>query len=86
MPHKVIKSSNARRIAVSTTVAGEYVIPLGGTGWVVKGSTAKKYAAIANSKTEAVKIARSLAKISGRPVIVFGKNGTIQQRIPVPAQ
>jgi hypothetical protein len=52
---------------------------------VVKGSTAKKYAAIANSKTEAVRIARSLAKISGRPVIVFGKDGTIQQRFSVPA-
>lgn len=60
--------------------AAMYVIPLGGAGWVVKSSEAKKFTAIANSKREAVQIARLLARQKGRKVIVFAKDGTIQQQ------
>lgn len=57
-----------------------YAIPLGGTGWVVKSSEAKKFTAITNSMREAVTIAQLLAKRNGRIVIVFGKNGSIRRR------
>jgi hypothetical protein len=61
--------------------ASEYVIPLAGTGWVVKNSLAKKFTAISDSKREAVKIARSLAKQHGRELVVFAKDGSIQQQV-----
>jgi len=57
-----------------------YVIPLGGTGWVVKSSEAKKFTAITNSKREAITMARLLAKPNSRKVIVFDKDGSIRQR------
>jgi len=59
----------------------EYVIPLGGTGWVVKTSSAKKFTVISDSKREAVKIARSLAKRRGRKLVIFGKDGSVQQEV-----
>jgi hypothetical protein len=61
--------------------SAEYVLPLGGTGWVVKNSNAKQFTAILDSKREAVKIARSLAKQYGRVLVIFGKDGNIQQQI-----
>lgn len=58
----------------------EYVIPLGGTGWVVKNSHAKKFTVISDSKREAVKIARSLAKQHHRKLVIFARDGSIQQQ------
>ncbi len=59
----------------------EYVIPLGGTGWVVKNSEAKEFTAISDSKSEAVKIARALAKRYGHKLVIFAKDGSIQQQV-----
>lgn len=73
-------NSSAKRAARSKENA-EYVLPLGGAGWVVKNSGAKKFTAILDSKREAVKIARSLAKQYGRELVIFGKDGNIQQQI-----
>jgi hypothetical protein len=78
------KSNGVRkpvRRAVVAEEAAEYVIPLGGTGWVVKSSDAKEFTAISDSKREAVKIARSLAKQYGRLLVVFAKDGSIQQQV-----
>jgi hypothetical protein len=81
MSTKTISTSkNTRKNGTAARKAAEYVIPLGGTGWVVRSSEAKKFTAIANSKREAVQIARLLAKQKGRKVIVFAKDGTIQQQ------
>jgi Uncharacterized protein conserved in bacteria (DUF2188) len=54
---------------------------LGGTGWVVKNSQAKKFTVISDSKREAVKIARSLAKQHRRKLVIFAKDGSIQQQV-----
>ena len=78
------KAITVRKSAKKTTASkdtAEYVIPLGGTGWVVKNSQAKKFTAISDSKREAVKIARSLAKQYGRELIIFAKDGSIQQQV-----
>lgn len=78
------KTISARKFHKNGTVvhkAAEYVIPLGGTGWMVKGSQAKKFTAITSSKREAMQIARSLAKKKGWQIIVFAKDGSIQQQI-----
>ena len=78
------KTNTVRKPAKSAAgakEASEYVIPLGGTGWVVKNSLAKKFTAISDSKREAVKIARSLAKQHGRELVVFAKDGSIQQQV-----
>lgn len=72
------KSSNGRSAAKN---ASEYVIPLGGTGWVVKNSEAKEFTAISDSKTEAVKIARELAKKYGRRLVIFAKDGSVQRQV-----
>lgn len=78
------KVNTVRKSAKKTTAAkeaAEYVIPLGGTGWVVKNSQAKKFTAIADSKREAIKIARTLAKQYGRELVIFAKDGSIQQQV-----
>jgi hypothetical protein len=75
-----VRKSTAKS-AAKTKEAVEYVLPLGGTGWVVKNSKTKKFTAILDNKREAVKIARSLAKQYGRELVIFGRDGNIQQQI-----
>jgi Uncharacterized protein conserved in bacteria (DUF2188) len=75
--NNIAKSKNG----TSVKETAEYVIPLGGTGWVVKSSNAKKFTVISDSKREAVKIARSLAKRRHRKLVVFAKDGSIQQQV-----
>jgi len=73
-------TKSSRKVATSRRDA-EYVIPLGGTGWVVKSSRAKKFTAIADSKGEAIRIARALAKQYGRKLVIFAKDGSVQQQV-----
>jgi len=58
----------------------QYVIPLGGTGWVVKSSKAKKFTVITDSKREAVSIARNLAKTQHVILEIHGRDGGIEKR------
>jgi hypothetical protein len=81
MAKKVNGTTKSAKGRSATKKAAEYVIPLGGTGWVVKNSEAKEFTAISDTKSEAVKIARALAKQYGRKLIVFAKDGSIQQQV-----
>jgi hypothetical protein len=58
----------------------QYVLPIG-NAWVVKFSEARKCTAITLNKSEAVSIARDIAIAKKRELIVFFKNGKIQERI-----
>jgi Uncharacterized protein conserved in bacteria (DUF2188) len=71
---KTVKRSSTRK---KTT---EHVIPLG-NGWVVKNSDADKFTVISDSKTEAVKIARQIAKQKGLDLVIHAKDGSIQEQI-----
>ena len=62
----------------------EHVIPLGGTGWVVKNSEAKKFTAITDSKKEAIAIAREIAKAKGGILIIYAKDGSIKTQESYP--
>jgi hypothetical protein len=57
----------------------QFVLPLG-NGWVVKASKAHTFTAITDSKTEAISIARSLARTKHMKMIVHGRNGAIEIR------
>lgn len=57
----------------------QYVLPLG-NGWVVKGSKAATFTAITDSKTEAISIARTLARTKHTQMIVHGRNGIIEMK------
>jgi|GEM_PF-3071951 len=81
MSIKTISTSKTRKNGTAAINAAEYVIPLGGTGWMVKGSQAKKFTAITSTKREAIQIARSVAKRKGWAIVVFAKDGSIQQQI-----
>jgi len=57
----------------------QLVLPLGGTGWMVKASNAKTFTVITDSKTEAVSIARNIARHKHTQMVVYGRNGSIQK-------
>jgi hypothetical protein len=81
MKSKTISTRKPSKRSKVLPEVAEYVIPLGGTGWVVKNSLAKKYTVITDSKREAVQIARSIAKRKGWGIVVFSKDGSIQRQI-----
>ena len=58
----------------------QYVLPLGGNGWVVKNSKAAKFTVITDSKREAISIARSIAKTRHIQLEVHGRDGRIEKR------
>jgi hypothetical protein len=58
----------------------EYVLPLGGNGWVVKNNEAKKFTVITDSYMEAVSIARQIAKLKGRMLVVYSREGSIKTK------
>ena len=58
----------------------QYVLPLGGTGWVVKNSSLKTFTVITDNKREAVTIARGLAKAQKVVLEVHGRNGQVEKR------
>lgn len=57
----------------------QYVLPLG-NGWVVKGSKATTFTAITDSKTEAISIARTLARTKHTEMVVHGRNGLVEMK------
>ena len=81
MAKKVNGTTKSAKGRSTAKKAAEYVIPLGGTGWVVKNSEAKEFTAIYDSKIEAVKNARTLAKQYGRKLVIFAKDGSIQRQV-----
>ena len=58
----------------------QYVLPLGGNGWVVKNSKASKFTVITDSKREAISIARDIAKTKQIELEVHGRDGRIEIR------
>jgi hypothetical protein len=81
MPQKTknTKLKKAKRKAVGTSQI-QYVLPIG-NGWVVKNSAAAKFLIITDNKREAVSIARKVAKLRHIELIVYNKNGTIQEKV-----
>jgi hypothetical protein len=72
---------NSRIIKKQAEVTAiEYVLPLGGNGWVVKNSNAKTFTVITDSKQEAIIIARNIAKTKHIELVVHGRNGRIERR------
>lgn len=65
---------------IKANEAIEYVLPLGGNGWVVKNSKATKFTVITDSKREAVSIARNIAKQKQIELVVHGRNGQVEIR------
>ena len=61
-------------------VSIQYVLPLGGNGWVVKNSKATKFTVITDSKREAISIARNIAKNKQIELEVHGRDGRIEIR------
>lgn len=58
----------------------QYVLPLGGNGWVVKNNKAAKFTVITDSKREAISIARNIAKNKQIELVVHGRDGSIELR------
>lgn len=72
--------SKAAKKAKEASKVIQYVIPIG-NGWLVKNSRRKKFTIISDSKREAVMIARGLAKRQGTELIVYAKDGSIQEQV-----
>src|SRR5687768_10012551 len=74
---KAISSKTKRKIsarkAKKSDVAIHHVIPLGGTGWVVKNSTLPKFTFITDRQSEAVRYARSIAQRRGEIVEIHSR-------------
>ena len=68
---------NTAKSKANKTDDVQYVFPLG-NGWVVKGANAATFIAIADSKTEAISIPRTLARTKQTNLIVHGKNGAVE--------
>jgi hypothetical protein len=58
----------------------QYVLPLGGNGWVVKNNKAAKFTVITDSKREAISIARNIAKHKQIELVVHGRDGSVEIR------
>jgi hypothetical protein len=58
----------------------QYVLPLGGNGWVVKNNKAAKFTVITDSKREAISIARNIAKNKQIELVVHERDGSIELR------
>lgn len=57
----------------------QHVVPLW-NGWAIKGEWNKKYTTIADTKAQAEKIAKEIAKNNKSELIVHWKDGKIQSR------
>jgi hypothetical protein len=66
--------------SASKVISIQYVLPLGGNGWVVKNNKAAKFTVITDSKKEAVSIARNIAKNKQIELVVHGRDGSIELR------
>jgi len=72
-----ISSTSKKKIVAEATM--EYVIPLGGDGWVVKNSKSKTFTVITDNKREALTIAQGIAKNKQRELVIFGRDGEIEK-------
>jgi len=57
----------------------QHVVPLG-NGWAVKGEGNSKYTAITEKKADATTIARDIARNYRSEIIIYGKDGRIQDK------
>lgn len=57
----------------------QHVVPTK-DGWGVKGEGNEKYTALTDTKAEAEKIAREIAKNQESEVVIHGKDGKIQDK------
>ena len=74
-----IKDSQKPSITLNPIKRIQYVLPLG-NGWVVKGEQSAVFTAITDSKTEAIAIARTIARNNNLQLIVHGKDGSVEIR------
>jgi hypothetical protein len=74
-----IKAKKSKK-STSKVISIQYVLPLGGTGWVVKNNKAAKFTVITDSKKEAISIARNIAKNKQIELVVHGRNGSVELR------
>ncbi|BDC76540.1 DUF2188 domain-containing protein [Enterococcus faecalis] len=58
----------------------QHVVPNSNGGWNVKGSGNSKATAHTDTKAEAEKIAREIAKNQGSELFIHGQDGKIQRR------
>lgn len=58
----------------------QHVVPNKDGGWSVKGAGNSKSTANTETKKEAEKIARDIAKNQGSEVVIHGKDGKIQDK------
>jgi hypothetical protein len=64
----------AKKIVNNGTI--EYVLPLGGNGWMVKNNKAAKFTVITDSKKEAISITRGIKQIQ---LVIYGRDGNIEK-------
>lgn len=70
---KTKRRTSARKVKKSD-VPIHHVIPLGGTGWVVKNSKLPKFTFITDRKSEAIRYARSIARRRGEIVEIHSRD------------
>jgi hypothetical protein len=57
----------------------QHVVPLG-NGWAVKSEGAGRATVITSKQSDAISVARNIAKNNSSELIVHGKNGRIRER------
>lgn len=57
----------------------QHVVPLG-NGWAVKGEGAARATVITSKQSDAISVARDIAKNNSSELIVHGRNGRIRER------
>lgn len=77
MAHPRTRAGESKRKAEVPSGTIQYVLPLG-NGWVVKNNRASKFTVITDSKSEAISIARSIARTKRTELVVHGRNGNIE--------
>lgn len=56
----------------------QHVIPLG-NGWAVKGDGNKRFTLIAEKQSDAIRVAREIAKNNNADLLIHGKDGKIRE-------
>ncbi len=57
----------------------QHVVPIG-NGWAVKGEGNSKFTVITDTKSKALYIAKSIAKVNKSELIIHGKDGKITEK------
>jgi hypothetical protein len=58
----------------------QHVIPMG-TGWAVKGESSTEFFVVTETQTDAIKVARKLAKNTGTELVIHSRTGHIRDRV-----